>query len=109
MHQYHQTLPLPVNMSNSPVDPVPYPGRQPPPMRYKVERSAHETNSSLQEFTVEVEYWKYALGKINSSKTDILKFWEVSEVHVTGRDNNSHPHRPIKPSSRHSLQLPWII
>jgi len=105
MHQYRQASPQLVNVSNSPVNPVPHPGGRapPPPTRYKVKCSAYETKSLLQEFTVEVEYRKYASGKLCSLQTDILKFWEVSEVHVIVWRNDSHPNRLIKPSTQHSL------
>jgi hypothetical protein len=77
-HYRRQNLSAPViEVSNSPVHPVPRPGGKAPPTRFKVERSAYESKSSLQEFTVEAEYRKYASGDLSSNQTDILKFWEV--------------------------------
>jgi hypothetical protein len=72
------------NNSNPPVQPVPHPGGRAPPTRFKVERSAYESKSSLQEFTVEAEYRKYASGDLSSNKTDILKFWEVRPMLLDG-------------------------
>ena len=69
-----------IEVSNSPVHPVPRPGGKAPPTRFKVARSAYENKSSRQEFTVEAEYRKYASGDLSSDKTDILKFWEVRSI-----------------------------
>ena len=79
MRRYHrQNSSTPVlKVSNSPVHPVPHPGGRAPPTRFKVERSAYESKTLLQEFTVEAEYRKYASGDLSFDKTDILRFWEV--------------------------------
>ena len=79
MRRYrHQISPTPVlEVSNSPVHPVPHPGGRAPPTRFKVEHSAYKSKSSLQAFTAKAEYRKYALGDLSSDKVDILKFWEV--------------------------------
>ena len=91
-----------------PNSPVPCPGGRAPPTRFKVKRPTYERNSSAQEVTVEAEYQKYVSGGLSSSKTDILKFWEVRHILLElGRRNDSLPNRPIRPSSLHYFQLPW--
>src|SRR6266850_4422726 len=79
MHRYrHQNSSTPIfEVSDSPAPPIPHFGGQAPPTQFKVEHSAPERKSSLQESMVEAEYQKYASGDLSSHKTDILKFWEV--------------------------------
>lgn len=92
MRQYrHRGLSMPVTeMSNSPVHPVPCPRDEAPPTRFKVKRSAYERKTSVQEFTVEVEYRKYALDNL-SHNTDTLKYWEVRFMLLDGTMTHTIP------------------
>ena len=99
-----------IEVPNSPVFPVSHPGGRAPPMRFKVKCPAYKCNSLVQEVTVEAEYQKYVSGGLSSSKTDILKFWEVRLILLElGWRNNSHPNKPIRLSSLHYFQLQWTI
>lgn len=71
---------------NAPTSPVPFPEAEAPlpPTRFKVRRPIYRGQSSSQAFTVDEEYKKYTLGNLSSSKTDILKFWEVRLVLLDG-------------------------
>jgi len=55
-----------------------------PPTRFKVQRSAYANKSSLQEFTVDAEFRKYASGDLTSHQSSMLKFWEVRLMFLDG-------------------------
>ncbi len=55
-----------------------------PPTRFKVQRSAYANKSSLQEFTVDAEFQKYASGDLTLHQSSILKFWEVRHTFLDG-------------------------
>src|SRR6266704_2195462 len=78
MHDYctrNSSTPA-IESSKSTVHSVPSMRGQVPPMRFQVKHPTHETKTSLQEFTIDAEYWMYTSGHLNKN-TDILKFWEV--------------------------------
>ena len=67
-------------VSDCPVQPTPPARGKPLPTRFKIDRSIYQKKAVPQEFTVDAEYRKYALGEISSEETDILRFWEVRSL-----------------------------
>jgi hypothetical protein len=59
------------------------------PTRFQLKGSVYERDSPPQVFTVDVEYRKYALGELSSSKMDILRFWEVRCMLLDGTMTHS--------------------
>ena len=67
-------------VSDCPVQPTPPARGKPLPTWFKIDHSVYQKEAMPQEFTVDAEYRKYALGEISSEETNILRFWEVRSL-----------------------------
>ena len=76
MNRYYLRNPslLPITEVSDPL--ITRSGGWAPPARFVLQHS-HANKHSLQDFTIDAEFRKYASGDLISHQSNILKFWEV--------------------------------